>query len=122
MDITELLGIHAIKISPQETVLELAVTDKVKQPYGLVHGGVNALLAETAASMAAQANLPAGAHAVGIDIETHHLLPVQTGTLVATAHPLRLGKQIQTWTVTLKLKNTEQITSFSTVTTKSQTH
>ena len=52
MNIIELLELKTTILSADKTVVELAVTDKIMQPYGIVHGGINALLAETAASLA----------------------------------------------------------------------
>ena len=49
MNIIELLGLKTTLISAEKTIVSVSVSDKLMQPYGIVHGGVNALLAETAA-------------------------------------------------------------------------
>ncbi len=52
-DIHELLDVEVIEASPEKVVLRVPVTWKVHQPYGILHGGVSALLAESAASFGA---------------------------------------------------------------------
>ena len=49
-DIHGLLDVDIVEATPERVVLRLPVTWKVHQPYGILHGGVSALLAESAAS------------------------------------------------------------------------
>lgn len=51
-----------------------------EQPYGLLHGGANAVLIETAASLAAAGDYPA-AVALGASLSVQHVAPVKTGTV-----------------------------------------
>ncbi len=51
MNLLENLGIKTIILQKDYVKLELPITAKLLQPYGLVHGGINAVLAETAASL-----------------------------------------------------------------------
>lgn len=113
-NLMDLLGIKIIAVNKTNAIISLEVTDSIKQPYGVVHGGINAVLAETAASLGANENVPANSHAVGIDISTQHLAAVSRGVLTATAVPVHTGRKIQTWHV--KIKNNDRLTSTSTVT------
>lgn len=113
-DLVSFLGIKIISLSSNESIISLDVTDEIKQPYGLVHGGINAVLAETAASMAGAKNVPKSATVVGVDLTTHHLRAVKKGTLIAKATPLHIGANIQTWQV--EVRNGERLTSVSQVT------
>lgn len=114
MSITDTLGIHIQTVSATKVILALPITDALKQPFGVVHGGVNAILAEEAASRGALTTVD-GAHVpVGVDINVHHFQAAQTGTLVATATPLFIGNNMQTWQVDIKLSET--LTSSATVT------
>ena len=81
---------------------------------GLVHGGINAVLAETAASLGANENLASGQVAVGVNITTQHLRKASSGTLSAKAIPVHIGTKLQTWEV--RIYNAKQLTSLSTVT------
>ncbi|AEB72587.1 PaaI family thioesterase [Lentilactobacillus buchneri] len=113
-NLIELLGIKTVSVSQAEVIISLEVTDSVKQPYGILHGGINSVLAETAASIGANERLDNSHYAVGVDITTQHLLPVFDGKLVATATPLHAGGHLQTWRVAIH--NGNRLTSFSTVT------
>lgn len=119
-NLLDLLGIQTVSASKTNVIISLAVTDLIKQPYGLVHGGINSVLAETAASIGANENLDANNHAVGINISTQHLHSVSSGTLIANAVPLHIGQRIQTWQV--KVTNDSKLTSTSVVTLANNNH
>lgn len=113
-NLIELLGIKFNQIKESEVIISLKVTDAVKQPYGILHGGINAVLAETAASLGANENLPKNQIAVGVDINTHHLKTVKKGTLITKATPIHIGQHIQTWYTETTLG--QNLTSVSTIT------
>jgi len=113
-DLVTSLGIKVVSLSYNASIITLEVTDEIKQPYGIVHGGINAVLAETAASIGAVQNVPEDATVVGVDLNTHHLAPVTKGTMIAKAIPLHVGGTIQTWRV--NVYNNERLTSESQVT------
>ncbi|WP_459254266.1 PaaI family thioesterase, partial [Enterococcus faecalis] len=69
----EYLGITIQQVSAEKCQLTLAVKDVHKQPYGLVHGGLNGVLIETACSLGANENVPENTFAVGIDLQVNHL-------------------------------------------------
>ncbi|WP_125979908.1 PaaI family thioesterase [Loigolactobacillus iwatensis] len=117
MNLIELLGIETVKQTAEQVVLRLPVTDQLKQPFGLVHGGINAVLAETAASLGANESAQAWHKiAVGVDLEIHHLRAVQAGTLEASATPIHAGKTLQTWQVELTETTKQVVTASATVT------
>ena len=82
-------------------VLRLPVTWKVHQPYGILHGGVSALLAESAASLGASLAAGPDRQVVGIEINASHLRSLRDGHLTATATPLRAGRTVQVWSISL---------------------
>lgn len=120
MNIIELLGLKTTLLSAEKTIVEVQVSEKLMQPFGIVHGGVNALLAETAASLGANEALSSTQVPVGVDIQTHHLRAVTKGTLITMAIPINIGHSLQVWSVNIKEKNTGLLTSTSTVTLKNQ--
>ena len=116
MNLLQYLGLKIQTVTVNQVIISINVTDQLKQPFGIVHGGINATLAETAASLGANAWLTNNDRhqvATGVDINTHHLRAVKTGVLKAVATPLKLGQRIQTWQV--QTFNDDQITSNSTV-------
>jgi uncharacterized protein (TIGR00369 family) len=100
-DIHELLDVEVLEAAADRVVLRLPVTWKVHQPYGLLHGGVSALLAESAASLGASLAAGPDRQVVGIEINTSHLRSVRDGHLTATATPLRAGRTVQVWSIVL---------------------
>ncbi len=100
-DIHELLGVEVVEAGPERVVLRLPVTWKVHQPYGILHGGVSALLAESAASLGAALAAGPGHQVVGIELNASHLRALRDGMLTATATPLRVGRTVQVWSITL---------------------
>lgn len=117
MNLMENLGIQTKIVSAQRVVLTVKVTDKLKQPFGIVHGGVNATLAETAASLGANQWLKehySGQVAIGLNVNTQHLAAVRMGEIKTVATPVKCGRRIQTWTS--KTYMGEKLTSSSLVT------
>jgi len=96
----DLLGGTITAASATRVVLELPVTPKLHQPYGVVHGGVYASIAETTASVgAALAVESQGRGAVGVSNHTDFLHAVRRGTLRAEATPLSQSRTLQLWQV-----------------------
>ncbi|MGO8861768.1 MAG: PaaI family thioesterase [Acidimicrobiales bacterium] len=98
-DIHELLDVEVVEAGPERVVLSLPVTWKVHQPHGILHGGVSALLAESAASFGGALAAGPGRRVVGIELNASHLRSVQDGNLTATATPLRVGRTVQVWSI-----------------------
>lgn len=96
------LGIEFCAISEQSLSAFLTVDQRTIQPFGVLHGGVSALLAETVASAAAMRFCNENQTAVGTELNISHLKAVRSGKVTATASPLHLGKQSHVWQVELQ--------------------
>jgi 1,4-dihydroxy-2-naphthoyl-CoA hydrolase len=96
-----LLDVEVIEATPERVVLRLPVDSRVHQPYGILHGGVSALLAESAASFGGALNAEPGQGVVGIELNASHLRSLRTGHLTATATPIRVGRTIHVWRIDL---------------------
>lgn len=95
-----LYGLELVSVSEEEVLARVQVRDELKQPMGLVHGGVYASLAESMASLAtALAVGEQGASAVGLSNNTSFLRPVTTGTIHARATRLHRGRTTWVWDV-----------------------
>lgn len=117
MNLLENLDIQTQSVTANKCVITVKVSDKLKQPYGIVHGGINAVLAETAASLGANqwlADRQQDQIALGVNITTEHLIAVSNGELRAIATPIKCGRRIQTWQVDIHCN--DQCTSTSIVT------
>jgi 1,4-dihydroxy-2-naphthoyl-CoA hydrolase len=88
----EPLGIRVVSYDPDAMRVSMDVDQRHHQHLGMLHGGVSALLAESAASLAAAMSVNLRTHIVaGVDLNATHLRPKRGGTLLATARPLYRG-------------------------------
>jgi len=93
------LGIRRDVIEKDRIVLSMDVTPRVHQPFGVLHGGASLALAESAASIGANLNVPDGFAALGAGINANHIRSLAEGTLTATAVPVHVGRSTQVWTI-----------------------
>jgi len=100
-NIHQLLGLEVLEAGPERVVLRLPVDWKVHQPYGILHGGVSALLAESAASLGGALAAAPDRSVVGIELNASHLRSLREGHLTATATPARIGRTVQVWHISL---------------------
>lgn len=91
--IFEPLGIRVARYDPDAMQVAMDVDHRHHQHLGMLHGGVSALLAESAASLAAAMSVDLSKHLIaGVDINATHLRAKRGGTLLATARPLFRGR------------------------------
>jgi len=77
------------------------VNGHTKQPYGLLHGGVSVVLAETLGSCGAAYCCPPGQRAVGLDINANHLRGATQGWVTGITRPVHIGRTTQVWQIEL---------------------
>jgi 1,4-dihydroxy-2-naphthoyl-CoA hydrolase len=95
-----LYGLEILDCSDEEVRARVEVSDHVKQPAGLVHGGVFASIAETMASMGtSKAVHEEGKSARGLSNQTSFLRPIVDGTINATAKRRHKGRTTWVWDV-----------------------
>jgi 1,4-dihydroxy-2-naphthoyl-CoA hydrolase len=95
-----LYGLELLSCSDTEVRAQVAVRDELKQPAGLVHGGLYASVAESLASLAtALAVLPKGEMAMGLSNSTSFLRPITQGVVHACATRLHRGRTTWVWDV-----------------------
>jgi 1,4-dihydroxy-2-naphthoyl-CoA hydrolase len=79
---------------------EVPVREELKQPAGLLHGGVFAAIAESMASLAtARAVMADGFSAQGLSNQTSFLRPILEGTIHARAQRRHSGRTTWVWDV-----------------------
>ena len=108
-NVHEFMGIRLVSAAPDKVVLEIDVTPRVHQPFGLLHGGVSALLAEGAASVGGVVSVEPGQMVVGTELNISHLRPMRSGVLTATATPVRKGRSVQVWAIEMTDQRGRQI-------------
>ncbi|HTO15062.1 MAG TPA: hotdog fold thioesterase [Edaphocola sp.] len=99
----EHLGIEFVKVDDQTVTARMPVDHRTVQPFGLLHGGASAALAETVGSVAAWLCVnPEKQACVGIEINCNHLKGKRNGWVYATARPFHIGASTQVWEIRIE--------------------
>jgi 1,4-dihydroxy-2-naphthoyl-CoA hydrolase len=85
------LGVRFTEMDPQRVVATMPVEGNL-QPYGLLHGGANAVLAESLGSVLAALNAGPGRIAVGLELSCTHHRAVREGAVTGVATPVHVGR------------------------------
>ena len=93
------LGIVYTRLDAGLLEAEMPVDARTHQPFGLLHGGASAALAETLGSMAGFLMTRDGQCVVGTELNASHHRPVSQGQVRAVCQPLHLGRQSQRWEI-----------------------
>ena len=94
----EQLEIVFTEVGDDYLVATMPVDARTHQPFGLLHGGASAALAESLGSSAANCCLDMQReYAVGVEINANHLRAVRSGKVTGTARPLHVGRRTQVW-------------------------
>ena len=95
-----LFGLEVLEMGDELVRAQVLVADRIKQPMGLVHGGVYASIAESMASAATgRAVIPNGQIAQGLSNQTSFLRPITEGTIHAVARRRHRGRTTWVWEV-----------------------
>ncbi len=93
------MGIEVLEAAPERVVASMPVEPN-RQPYGLLHGGASAVLAETVGSIASALHAATlGLAAVGIELNCTHHRAARQGTVTGTATPLHRGGSVATYAI-----------------------
>lgn len=106
---TSHLGIEFVEVGDDYIVGRVPVDARTHQPYGLLHGGVSVVLAETLGSCGAAYSSPVGHQAVGLDINANHLRGVKSGWVIGTARPVHRGRTTHVWQIDLRNEAGEMV-------------
>ena len=95
-----LYGLEVLEVHDDLVLAQVTVRDDLRQPFGLVHGGVFASISETLASLGtAVVVLPEGHAAMGLANNTSFLRPILEGTIHARAIRRHRGRTTWIWDV-----------------------
>ena len=97
------LGLTYLEMTPDGGRARLELTDKLLQPWGIVHGGVYCSVIESLASVSAHVWLTenGGGTVVGVNNNTDFLRAIKSGTVTATSTPIHRGRRQQLWLITI---------------------
>ena len=96
------LGIEFLEVGDDFISARVPVNKHTRQPYGLLHGGVSVVLAETLGSCGAAYSCPEGWRAVGLDINANHIKGAVDGWVTGTTRPVHIGRTTQVWHIDLR--------------------
>ncbi len=102
---SDVLGIRMTEIGDDYIRAELDVERRTHQPYGLLHGGVSCVLAESLGSIGGALICDDGYSVVGVDLNATHLSPVRGGKVIGTARPIKLGYRMQFWSINIETED-----------------
>lgn len=91
-----LIGMRLADLRRGEATLTLEMRDDLRQPSGVLHGGVTATLIDTAMAFAMRTMIPLDQNTATIDLTVHYLRPHSEGKIECTARVVRAGKRIFT--------------------------
>lgn len=101
----KMIGMELVDMRIDEAVIKIEMRDELRQPAGVLHGGVTATLIDTAMAFAVITRLAEGERASTIDLTVHYLRPHTEGTFTCTAKIVRAGKRI--FTVSADVANSQ---------------
>ena len=94
------LGIEVTEIGDDYIVAKMPVTEKTKQPYGILHGGASCVLAESIGSTAAALSMDGSKkYPVEIEINANHISSPTEGFVYAKAVPVHIGGSTSVWNI-----------------------
>ena len=96
----ETLEIEFVDVGEDYVTARMPVNSKVHQPYGILHGGATAALAETVGSLASAYFLKSKDKIVkGIELSINHLKSKKEGVVYGTARPIHRGRTTHLWEI-----------------------
>ena len=87
------MGIEFLEASPQRLVARMPVEGNT-QPFGLLHGGANVVLAESLGSVGTSLHAGPDRKIVGVDINATHHKSATGGFVTGVATAISLGKTL----------------------------
>ncbi len=111
----EYLGMEFLEVGDDFIRARVPVDRRTRQPYGLLHGGVSVVLAETLGSCGAAYAAPEGHRCVGLDINANHLKGATSGWVTGITRPVHIGRNTQVWQIELR-NDAGQLTCVSRIT------
>ncbi|MGH8877862.1 MAG: PaaI family thioesterase [Stackebrandtia sp.] len=96
----ERMGIEVTHAEPERVTGTMPVKGNT-QPYGLLHGGASAVLAETLGSVGAMLHAGPERLAVGVDLNVTHHRAARSGFVTGVAVPVHAGRTTTTYEVVI---------------------
>ncbi|WP_455361063.1 PaaI family thioesterase [Streptomyces sp. SYSU K21746] len=102
------MGVQIIEAAPDRVVGTMPVEGNT-QPYGLLHGGASAVLAETLGSIGSMLHGGSSKIAVGVDLNCTHHRGVRSGLVTGVATPVHRGRSTATYEIVISDEQDERV-------------
>ncbi|MEU7684181.1 PaaI family thioesterase, partial [Streptomyces spectabilis] len=102
------MGVQILEASAERVVGTMPVEGNT-QPYGLLHGGASAVLAETLGSIGAMLHGGSRKIAVGVDLNCTHHRGVRSGLVTGVATPVHRGRSTTTYEVVVSEESGKRV-------------
>lgn len=93
------LGLEFLEVGDDFIRGRVPVDGRTRQPYGLLHGGVSVVLAETLGSCGSIYCCPPGDRVVGLDINANHIRGATSGWVTGVTRPIHIGRSTHVWAI-----------------------
>lgn len=101
-NLLEVLEMEVLNVETGYVKMKMPVSDKVKQPFGYLHGGATMALGETACSIGAAHMVDTDKIIpVGLEMNTNHIRSATDGYVYAIAELIHGGRSTQVWNINL---------------------
>ncbi|MDY5061226.1 PaaI family thioesterase [Staphylococcus simulans] len=101
-NLLEVLEMEVLNVETGYVKMKMPVSDKVKQPFGYLHGGATMALGETAFSIGAAHMVDTDkVIPVGLEMNTNHIRSATDGYVYAIAELIHGGRSTQVWNIKL---------------------
>ena len=115
--LSDYLGMMFTQIGDDFLCVKMPVNNRTRQPYGILHGGASAALAETAGSVASALVIdPSKYRCVGLELNANHIRSVKEGNVTATCKPIHIGRQTHVWDIQITEEATQKLVCISRLT------
>ncbi|MEW2164135.1 hotdog fold thioesterase [Streptomyces sp. NPDC007084] len=104
------MGVQIVEASADRVVATMPVEGNT-QPYGLLHGGASAVLAETIGSVGAMLHGGITKIAVGVDLNCTHHRGVRSGLVTGVATPVHRGRTSATYEIAITDESGKRVCS-----------
>jgi len=96
------LGMEVIELGSDFLDMKMPVSDKTRQPFGILNGGASMALAESAASLGGNLIVARDQKCVGLEINGNHVKAISKGNVIARAKAIHVGKRTHVWEIMIR--------------------
>lgn len=87
-------GIEVIEARSGSVTVSMTLTDQHVNLQGLVHGGMLAILADTACGLSIRSAIEPGRLHVTSDLDIHFLAPARAGVVIGRGRAVKIGRSL----------------------------